>query len=269
MRIACIQNSAGTDLAKNLKKIYALVRLALARKPDVIALPENFYWRGDKKNLSAIARGATPQILAQFRSLAKESAVTILLGSVVELSNVPGKFYNTSILIGPSGKILARYRKIHLFDIALGAGVSVHESKTTVPGRKAVTTRIGGRCAGLAVCYDLRFPELFRRLTLRGARMIFLPSNFTRVTGQAHWETLVRARAIENQVFMVAPAQTGVHPVTGLASFGNSLIVDPWGRILARGSLDREEVISASLDFKDQDRLRREFPVLRHLQNRI
>ena len=123
---------------------------------------------------------------------------------------------------------------------------------------------IGGKRAGFAICYDLRFPELFRELTGRGCRMIFLPANFTKITGQAHWETLIKARAIENQVFMIAPAQTGKHPVTGVESFGSSMIVDPWGQVLARASLHREEVIWADLDWERQRVLRREFPVLRH-----
>ena len=265
-KVACIQNRAGADPGKNLKKIRRLVRKALVGKPALIALPENFYWRGDKKNLPEVARKATPEILKEFQAAAKENEVFFLLGSVVESSPVRGKFYNTSVLISPSGKISARYRKIHLFDVALRGRVSVRESRSTQPGNRVITARIGKIQAGLAICYDLRFPELFRRLARRGARMIFLPANFTQVTGRAHWEVLIRARAIENQVFMIAPAQTGTHPATGIASFGNSLIIDPWGRILARGSRGREEVITAVLDLRAQERLRREFPVLTHIR---
>ncbi len=264
LKMACIQNNAGEDPEKNLKKIRDLIRQALTRKPDAIALPENFYWRGAKKNLRAVAEEVTPKVLLEFRRMAKETGTAFLLGSIVEPSLDPHKFYNSSVLIAPTGKVTACYRKIHLFDVTLAQGVSIRESRCTVPGKRVVTARVGGKQAGLAICYDLRFPELFRQLTRRGARMIFLPANFTRITGRAHWEILIRARAIENQVFLIAPAQTGIHPVTGVASFGHSLIVDPWGQILAQGSFDREEVISAVLDFKKQDRLRHDFPVLKH-----
>ena len=267
LRIACIQNSAGDNPEKNLKKIRILVNEALKSSPHVVALPENFYLRGgDKKALCAVARTVTRQVLQEFCEIAKGTHTSFLLGSIVEPSPIHNKCYNTSVLISAAGKITARYRKIHLFDVTLATGVSIRESRGTVSGSRVVTANMGAKKAGLAICYDLRFPELFRQLTVRGARMIFLPANFTRLTGQAHWEILVRARAIENQVFMIAPAQTGVHPVTGIASYGRSLIVDPWGNVLAQGSLNREEVITAVLDFKKQDRLRRDFPVLRHIR---
>lgn len=263
-RAACIQNNAGSDPSKNLKKVLKLVSAALKFQPDVVALPENFYWRGARQDLAQAAHQATPEVLQTFCSLARENRTAFILGSVIEPSKDKSRFYNTLVHIGPFGRIQATYRKIHLFDVRLPQGISIRESDTAKPGSEVVTSLIRGHRAGFAICYDLRFPELFRELTRKGSRMIFLPANFTKITGQAHWETLIRARAIENQVFMIAPAQTGKHPVTGVASYGSSLIVDPWGKVLARASLHKEEVIWADLDWERQGVLRREFPVLRH-----
>jgi len=263
-RVACIQNNAGSDTAKNLKRILELTGIALKLKPDVVALPENFYWRGAKQDLTRAAYEATPDVMQTFCALARKSATAFILGSIIEPSKDKKRFYNTLVHIAPSGRIQSAYRKIHLFDVRLPQGVSICESDTTQPGHEVVTALIGGNRSGFAICYDLRFPELFRELSRKGCRMIFLPANFTKTTGQAHWETLIRARAIENQVFMIAPAQTGKHPVTGVASYGSSMIVDPWGQVLARASLHREEVVWADLDWKSQNTLRREFPVLQH-----
>jgi len=263
-RAACIQNNAGSDPSKNLKKVLALADKALKFRPDVVALPENFYWRGAKENLAQAARQATPEVMKAFCGLARKSGTAFILGSIIEPSKDKSLFYNTLVHINPFGKIQALYRKIHLFDVRLPQGISIRESDTAKPGTKVVTSVIGRRRAGFAICYDLRFPELFRELTRKGSLMVFLPANFTKTTGRAHWETLIRARAIENQIFMIAPAQTGAHPVTGIASFGSSLIVDPWGEVLARASLQREEVIWADLNWERQKVLRREFPVLSH-----
>ncbi|MBP9865565.1 MAG: carbon-nitrogen hydrolase family protein [Candidatus Omnitrophica bacterium] len=264
LRVACVQNSAGRHPAKNLKKVLELTQTALKCRPDVIALPENFYWRGAKKDLTQAAYEATPVVVQTFCALARKSRTAFILGSVIEPSKDKHRFYNTLIHIDPSGKIRAAYRKIHLFDVRLPQGISICESDTALRGREVVTSQILGKRAGYAICYDLRFPELFRALTAKGSRMIFLPANFTKVTGHAHWETLIRARAIENQVFMIAPAQTGKHPVTGVASYGTSMIVDPWGKVLAQASGHREEVIWADLGWERQSTLRREFPVLQH-----
>lgn len=263
-RAACIQNSAGKDPAENLKRVLSLVGIALKLKPDVVALPENFYWRGSRQEMAQVAYQTTPEVIRTFRLLAQKSRTAFVLGSVIEPSHSRTHFYNTLVHIGPSGRIQSTYRKIHLFDVQLPRGISIRESDTTKPGREIVTALVGGRRAGFSICYDLRFPELFRALARKGSRMIFLPANFTKITGQAHWEVLLRARAIENQVFMIAPAQTGRHPVTGIASYGSSMIVDPWGRVLSRATCHREEVISAEFDWTEQAALRDEFPVLRH-----
>jgi deaminated glutathione amidase len=263
LRVACVQLNAGSELEKNFSRIEKLLKEALKKHPHFIALPENFYGRTSSKALNDVADSVTPKALHYFKAFAAEHRVAMLLGSVLEKVRTSRKFYNTSVLISPQGEIIAKYRKIHLFDIGL-KNVKVFESRHIARGRKIVVSRIHSVPAGLTICYDLRFPELFRTLTARGAKILLVPSNFTEETGKAHWEVLLRARAIENQAFVIAPAQTGIHPESGVRSYGNSLILDPWGRVLARASRTGEEIIAAELDFGFQARLRRSFPVLKH-----
>ncbi len=261
-RVACLQTNAGCDWQKNLKRVRVQIQKALRLNPHLVALPEMFYWRGPSSEISKVAFQVTPQVTKEFQELAREHRTAFLLGSLLEPAGRK-KFYNTSLLISESGRIAARYRKIHLFDNTLKNARS-RESRHIQRGREIVTGTVWGIRVGLAICYDLRFPELFRELSGRGARIIFLPANFTFETGKAHWEVLLRARAIENLVFVVAPAQTGVHSSTGIRSFGTSLVVDPWGKILRRGSRTQEQVLAADLDLTRQDFLRKVFPVLRH-----
>ncbi len=263
IRAACIQLNAGCDWRRNLARTLRLAETALRRRAKIIALPENFCARGPAADLDHQSRIVTPSVVETFRALARKEKAAFLLGSVIETSPHKGRYYNTSLLISETGKITARYRKIHLFDIGLKT-MQVRESKHIVPGKSAMSAKVFGQSAGLTVCYDLRFPELYRRLVEKGCRLFFVPANFTQRTGLAHWEVLLRARAIENQAFVLAPAQTGKHPESGIRSYGNSLILDPWGRVLAQGSGGREEVITADLDFGYQTALRREFPVLKH-----
>ena len=221
-----------------------------------------FFWRGPSRQLSKIASQVTPLVIDEFQKWARQNKTAVLLGSILEPAP-GGKFYNTSLLISEYGKIAARYRKIHLFDNRL-KNVKSRESRHIARGHKIVTGKVWGIRAGLTVCYDLRFPELFRQLVRKGARVIFVPSNFTFETGKAHWEILLRARAIENLAFIAAPAHTGTHPSTGIRRFGTSLIIDPWGEILQKGSLSREQILIADLDLARQTALRKVFPVLSH-----
>ena len=264
MRIACLQISANADWRRNLDKVQELVRQALRRRAEVIALPEVFYYRGPASRLNYLARQVTPHVIGEFKNLAAVHHTAFLLGSVYEKSPYRGKYFNTSILISEQGEVVARYRKIHLFDISMKGKAVVRESRHVASGKHIACGNIFGIPVGLTVCYDLRFPELFRTLSRRGCHIIFVPSNFTYPTGKAHWEVLLRARAIENQVFIVAPAQTGRHPETGIRSFGTSLVVDPWGTVLARGRRHGQGVVMASLDFGFLGTLRRSFPVLEH-----
>jgi len=194
--------------------------------------------------------------------LARTLGVTLLLGSLPE--RIPGdrRVHNTSVLLGPNGQTLAVYRKIHLFDIDLPGMEHLKESRLVAPGRDVVAVDTPFGRVGLTICCDLRFPELYRRLSRAGARVLAVPSAFTDRTGRAHWEPLLRARAIENLAYVVAPAQIGVHG-RGRASHGHALIADPWGTVLAQVP-DEEGVAVAELDFARQDVLRRQLPALSH-----
>jgi predicted amidohydrolase len=196
--------------------------------------------------------------------LARQLGVSLLLGSFPEQAQPGERPYNTSVLLGPQGQILAAYRKIHLFDVELPGAAPHRESACTRPGGEVVTAALPGGpfVAGLAVCYDLRFPELFRALVSRGANLILLPAAFTSRTGRDHWEVLLKARAIENFSYVVAPAQYGQHSPER-RSHGRTMIVDPWGLVLAQAA-DGEGMIYARLDFKRLERLRREMPCLEH-----
>lgn len=262
-RASCLQMNSGADWQSNLREAKRLSEKALGGKPDLIALPENFLWRGPSRDLGAVARQGTPEALEAFKSLARASRTSFLLGSLLEPAG-RGKVYNASFLIGPEGKLRAVYRKIHLFDIGLHRKLLVRESRHVESGYLPVVAAVSGVKVGLSICYDVRFPELYRYLAGRGCRILLVPSNFTRETGKAHWRVLLRARAVENQAFVVAPAQYGLHPETGLPSFGHSLIVDPWGEILADAGEKGSGVIMADLNLRKQAVLRERFPVLRH-----
>jgi len=259
---AAIQMLATPDKELNLREAEAKVREAAARGAKVVALPEVFNWRGDKKEERQHAEplsGPTAHLMAR---LARELGIYLLSGSLLEEIPGSGKAYNTSLLFDPKGNSIARYRKIHLFDVDIERGVSTRESETRQPGEDIVVAATEFCPMGLTICYDLRFPELYRALVAKGAQMIFIPSAFTALTGEAHWEPLLRARAIENQVYIVAPDQIGRNPKS-FATYGNSMIVDPWGRILARAS-DLPAVIFAEVDLGYLTKVRAELPSLTH-----
>jgi predicted amidohydrolase len=262
LRVSCVQVNAGPDVSANIEQCRREIARACRVGADLICLPEVFHYRGPARHYARVAVRRNDDMIRAFRALARKEKIALLLGSVIERSRRPSFFYNTSILISPAGMIAAYYRKVHLFDIRLKGGPSVAESRIFLPGRRSVTAPVFGIRMGLSICYDLRFPEHFRKLALSGARLIFCPANFTDKTGRAHWEVLLRARAIENQVFVVAPAQTGVDPASGILCHGRSLVIDPWGKILAQGDYSRPGVITADLDLSEQVRLRRSFPVL-------
>ena len=259
---AAIQMSAGSDKAANLERAQRLVREAARRGASLIALPETFNWRGKRSEEAAAAESLEGESLAAMARLARELGVHILAGSITEHVSEETRCYNTSVLLGPDGCRIATYRKIHLFDVDLPGRVAVKESASKIAGNDVVcaTTDLG--TVGLSICYDIRFPELYRRLAFAGAHVITVPSCFTFPTGEAHWEPLMRARAIENQCYVIAPAQFGPN-VHGFSDYGNSMIVDPWGRVLARSG-DHEDVIVASIDFDYLQRVRRELPALAH-----
>ncbi len=258
MRAAVVQLNSTGDVARNLETAERLVRGAAAQGAELVALPEKWNLLAGGEELLAGAESLDGPSLGAARAWARELGLHLLAGSVSE-RGPEGKAFNTSVLIGPDGEDLAVYRKIHMFDVEVG-GVSYRESEHEEPGEEIVTAVAAGLTVGLSVCYDLRFPELFRILAVRGARLLTVPSAFTLATGRDHWEVLLRARAIENQAFVLAPNQVGEAP-PHFSSYGRSAIVDPWGVVLACAA-DGECVATAELDLDAQDRVRESLPSL-------
>jgi predicted amidohydrolase len=257
MRVAAVQLNSTSDKARNVTAAEGLVRAAAADGAELVALPERWSLLAGGEEMAAGAEPLDGPTLSAARGWARELGIHLLAGSIAERG--PEKAFNTSVLIGPDGADLALYRKIHLFDVEAG-GVAYRESDHEEAGTEIVTAEVDGITAGLTVCYDLRFPELYRILAVRGARLIAVPSAFTLATGRDHWEVLLRARAIENQVFVLAPNQFGEAP-PHYRSQGRSAIVDPWGVVLATAP-DEECFVAADLDLAAQDRVRESLPSL-------
>jgi deaminated glutathione amidase len=257
VRVAAIQLNSNGDKARNLASAERLVRAAAAEGAELVALPEKWNLLASGEGMAAGAEPLDGSSLTAARSWARELGIHLLAGSIAERGE--GKAFNTSVLIGPDGDDLATYRKIHMFDVEAG-GVAYRESEHEQPGEEIVSAQVDGLELGLTVCYDLRFPELYRILAVRGARLIAVPSAFTAATGRDHWQVLLRARAIENQAFVIAPNQFGEAP-PHYSSFGHSAIVDPWGVELAVAP-DEECFIAAELDLAAQERTREELPSL-------
>ncbi len=271
MRVAVAQMSSQDDVGKNLARVRALVAEAADEGVSLVALPENFAFMGeeqDKRAMAEVVGGADHgPVVAALAEAASRHGVHLVGGGMPERSADPERPYNTSVLVGPDGRVAAVYRKIHLFDVTLADGTEYRESQATGRGEAAVTAdvpRADGEPVrlGMTVCYDLRFPELFRRLSGAGARVVTVPAAFTLLTGKDHWHVLLRARAIENQVFVLAPAQHGKHP-RGRLTYGKSLVVDPWGDVLAQAG-EGEGVAVATLDFGYLERVRAALPCLTH-----
>jgi predicted amidohydrolase len=259
---AAVQMLAGDDKQANLKEAERWVRNAAAKGARLVALPEVFIWRGSKKLERQFAEpipGPSSMALAE---LAQELGIYLLAGSILEEISNSEKAYNTSLLFDPAGKQIACYRKIHLFDVDLADGVSLRESETRAHGQSPAVVKTELGAMGLTVCYDVRFPELYRKLAEQGADVIFVPSAFTAYTGEAHWATLLRARAIENQTYIIAPDQFG-KSAKSFETHGHSMIVDPWGRIIAELP-DGPGIVSAEIDLDYLAKIRAELPALKH-----
>jgi predicted amidohydrolase len=262
LRAAAIQMTSTADVERNLATAERLIDEAAARGARFVGLPENFaFLRSEGEPVPEPQEVDGPWV----RRLAERSrrhALTLLLGSLPE--RIPGerRIYNTSVLLGPDGSRLATYRKVHLFDIDLPGMEHLKESRAVAPGSEVVTADTPFGRLGLSICYDVRFPELYRRQSADGARVLAVPAAFTARTGQAHWDLLLRARAVENLAYVVAPAQVGQHG-PNRASWGHAMLVSPWGEVLAEAP-DGEGVVTADLDFGVQDRMRRELPALSH-----
>jgi len=258
---AAVQMTASDTKEENLEKAESLVRGASRHGATLVVLPEVFSWRGKSGEAVFEAESIPGPTTERLRTLAQELEIHLITGSFLEKSD-DHRSYNTSLLISPEGRILARYRKIHLFDVDIPNRVTVKESENIKAGEEtaAVTTAIGN--IGLSICYDLRFPELYRQLVNCGAQIVSVPSAFTFPTGTAHWEVLLRARAVENQVYLIAPNQIGPN-VHGFSDYGHSMIVDPWGKVAACAE-EKESFVTAEINLNYLSRVRKELPCLEH-----
>lgn len=270
VKMSCAQMRSTPDKKANLAKMRELVRVAAKSGAKLVAFPENATILTDDSSEFEAAiepqNGSTMQLFCRW---AREERVWLLVGSLplepkraVGARAKRGIATNSSVLFSDAGKLVARYDKIHLFDVNLSDDRRYAESEKIKAGQKPVVAKTPWGVLGLSICYDLRFPELYRRHSRRGASLISVPAAFTKVTGQAHWDLLTRARAVENQCFALCPAQTG-KPHPGRETYGHSRIIDPWGRVLAE-KRSGEGVITTTLDFAEMARVRRELPALKH-----
>ncbi|MBD0416952.1 carbon-nitrogen hydrolase family protein [Oryzicola mucosus] len=264
MKISIVQMNSGSDKAKNLDDAEQLVRdVVTSEKPDLVVLPEYFAFLGEGRDAVHGSGESFPDgpSYQRFSALAEDLGVTLHCGSMVEKAG--NNHYNATVVFGPEGKEIAKYRKIHLFDVDTPGGVSYRESDTIGRGEDVVTYKVGDTTVGCAICYDIRFPELFRALRDKGADVIVLPAAFTLMTGKDHWEVLARARAIETQTYFVAVGQTGAHADGKKWCWGHSMVIDPWGHMVAQCS-DGVGAASAHIDLDRVSTVRRDVPVAQH-----
>ena len=266
LRVACVQMNSRADVAANVRAALELVEAAADLGARLIALPETWAFKGRRDGIVASAEPPDGPANAALARLAARRRLWLLAGSIYEPSPVPDRVFNVSALFGPDGELRATYRKTHLFDAVSDTAV-YQESGYLAPGNEVVTADVEAADGaavrlGLTICYDLRFPELYRSLALRGAQVLCVPAAFTAYTGAAHWEVLLRARAVENGCFVIAPNQVGEH-LPGRDCFGHSMIVDPWGTVLARVD-EGVGVCVADLELARLDEVRAQIPSLEH-----
>jgi predicted amidohydrolase len=260
--VGIVQMTSTADAERNLAAAEALIAEAAGRGARFVGLPENFAFLKPEGEPIPEPQDLDGPWVQRMAAAAQRHRLTLLLGSLPE--RIPGtrRIHNTSVLLGPDGRTLATYRKIHLFDIDLPGLEHLRESRSVAPGDALVVADAGFASIGLSICYDLRFPELYRELTRRGAQVLAVPSAFTERTGKDHWEVLLRARAVENQAYVFAPAQVGDHG-GGRASHGHAMIVDPWGVVLAQVA-GGEGVAVGLVDLEHLTAIRRQLPALTH-----
>ncbi|ATW27878.1 carbon-nitrogen hydrolase family protein [Candidatus Formimonas warabiya] len=258
---AAVQVDSGNDKKENLRKVEQFIDEAAGRGAKLIGLPELVNFIGDPAGQFANAELIPGPTIERLGKKARQHQVWLHCGSIGEI--IPGekKLYNTTVLLSPQGEIAAQYRKMHLYDVQVTNGPSAMESDTKKPGNQIVVADTDLAQIGLSICYDLRFPEIYRIMALQGAEIFLIPASFTLFTGKDHWEPLLRARAIENQSYVIAPAQIGVKPK--FPAYGKSLMVDPWGNVIAKSS-DKEGVITAEIDLDLLYRIRQEIPCLKN-----
>ena len=261
---AAVQMTSTSDAEANWESARDLVERAASHGAQLVATPENTNYLGPHEEKVRRAEPMDGPTCARFAELARRLGIHLLLGSFNEASGDAARCYNTSVLFGPDGAVLAVYRKIHLFDVDVSDDLRFFESATVLPGAETVVVETPLARLGLSICYDLRFPELYRRLAAAGAELLAVPSAFTLTTGKDHWEPLLRARAIENQCYVLAPAQHGRHDDRGLKeSWGHAMLVDPWGQVVACAS-DGPGLALGFVDCERIERIRRAMPVARH-----
>lgn len=262
--VGLVQTNSQDDPARNLNEVLAGIDRAARLGAQFVSLPETWNYLGEKSGQASAAVTIPGELTETLANKAREHGVWLHAGSILEKIEGEDRLANTTLVFDPAGDTVATYRKVHLFDVDIAGQASFRESDSIAPGDRFVTFDMDGTKVGLAICYDLRFPELFLFLSLEGAEIIMLPAAFTLMTGRDHWEPLIRARAIENTVFMVAAAQVGPHP-PGRMCYGRSMVVDPWGVVLAQAG-DIPTVITATLEMDEIDRVRGQIP---SLQNRM
>ncbi len=266
MKIAAIQMTSGDDIVANITALEPMIAQAATSGAQFVATPENtFYMR--REGTAAMADLPMDQHpgIAYARGAAKLHHVWLLIGSIRAREEGMEKPFNRSVLVAPTGEIAVTYDKIHLFDVTTPDGKNYHESSQAMAGAGAVVASMGEWKLGLSICYDLRFPALYQALSATGANLLAVPSAFTRPTGAAHWHTLLKARAIENAAYVIAPAQCGEHP-GGRETYGHSLIIDPWGEVIAEASADMPQVMMAEIDLARVQKVRAQIPVIEHRQ---
>lgn len=268
LRVAAVQLQSQDDVAANLAECARLVSLAARDGAKVVLLPENFAFFGAEESKRSVAeqrQDPAGQIQSALVAMARRAEVFLVAGGFPEASADPARPYNAAFVYGPDGSLLSSYRKLHLFDVELQDGAAYGESAATTPGEPAESVAcfdVGGFRIGLSICYDLRFPELYRALVSRGANVLLVPAAFTLHTGKDHWRPLLQARAIESQAYVIAAAQWGKHP-RDRATYGHSLVVDPWGTVIAEAS-DQVGFVLATLDLGYVNRVRAAIPCLAH-----
>jgi predicted amidohydrolase len=260
LRVAAVQLASGPEPEENVERAMVLVRRAASEGARYVQLPEYFNYRGPTERYRSVAESVPGATTVRLSALARELGITLHVGSLFEQAAELEKSFNTSVVISPSGDIVATYRKVHLFDVNVPGGIEHRESKNIAPGDRLVVADVEGFVLGMSVCFDVRFPELYRALCLAGATVLAVPSSFAVATGRVHWATLLRARAIENEAYVIAAAQAGTTS-GGVSSYGHSMIIDPWGEVLAESTLDGEDVLVTAIDLDEVGRRRSQIAV--------
>ncbi len=261
LRIGAVQMNSGADETANVQAAVGAIEEAHSAGARLVVLPETFHYMGPEAERPRHAQPIPGPLTERLADLARRFSLTLVAGSILERSANPRRCYNTAVVFSPDGALVARYRKVHLFDVDIPGGLRAEESRCYLAGTEEVVVPVGGVRLGLAICFDVRFPEFFLGLRERGAEVIVLPSAFTARTGADHWELLVRARALDSQCFVVAANQCGEHARAG-ASFGHSLIVDPWGGVVARAG-EKPAVLVAEVVLERVAEVRRSLPLRR------